>query len=62
MNWKLYYAIAIPLWLIGLLAIFVVAACGYFNEWPYFTALGVDTLLFGVVITPTAVRALNPNS
>lgn len=62
MNWKLYYAIAISLWLLGLAAIAVVVALGHFEEWPYYTALGIDTLLFGAVIAPTVIRALDPDS
>jgi len=62
MNWKLYYTITISLWLLGVAAVAVLVALGHFGEWPYYTALGIDTLLFGAVITPTAIQALDPDS
>lgn len=59
MNWKWYYAIVIPLWLIGLLVIGVIAQQHY-DAWPYWTALGIDTLLFGAVIGPPIAWTAKP--
>ena len=53
--WYWYYGIVAPLWLLLLVLHFTVFGPLFFDKWPYWTNLSIDSILFASMIMPPFV-------